>query len=123
MNVTGGTADLAVELVGDGRNTTFPVPEHGTVMPVGIFFGTKKLVKPARIVVVAAGTRAALIFFPALPGEREVEGRGWAVRSPVPPRRSARATACHDDNAPDRLPVPSRVRQEDDLLSVRETQR
>ena len=41
MNVTGSTADLAVELVGDGRNTTFPVPEHGTVMLVGMFFGTK----------------------------------------------------------------------------------
>ena len=41
MNVTGSTADLAVELVGEGRNTTFPVPEHGTVMLVGMFFGTK----------------------------------------------------------------------------------
>src|SRR5689334_15073486 len=67
INVTGSTADLAVELVGEGRNTTFPVPEHGTVMLVGMFFGTKKLVKLARIVVVAAGASAAVIFFPALP--------------------------------------------------------
>jgi len=67
MNVTGSTADLAVVLVGAGRNTTLPVPEHGTVMLVGIGFGTKKLVKLARIVVVAAGARAAPIFFPALP--------------------------------------------------------
>jgi hypothetical protein len=42
MNVTGSTADLAVELVGNGRNATFPVPEHGTVMLVGIFFDTKR---------------------------------------------------------------------------------
>jgi hypothetical protein len=46
-NVTVSTADLAVELVGNGVNRTFAVPEHGTVMPVGIFFGTKKLVKPS----------------------------------------------------------------------------
>jgi hypothetical protein len=67
MNVTGSPADLAVWLVGEGRNTTFPVPEHGTVMLVGIFFGTKTLVKPARMVVVELGASAAVIFFPALP--------------------------------------------------------
>jgi hypothetical protein len=67
MNVTGSTADLAVGLVGAGRNTTFPVPEHGTVMLVGIFFGTKKLVKLTRTVVVDAGASAAVILFPALP--------------------------------------------------------
>ena len=33
-NVTVSTADLAVELVGDGVNTTLAVPEHGTVMPL-----------------------------------------------------------------------------------------
>jgi len=66
-NVTGNFADLAVELVGEGAKTTVPVPEHGTVMLVGIFFGTKKLVKLARIVVVAAGAKVAVIFFPALP--------------------------------------------------------
>jgi hypothetical protein len=66
-NVTGNFADLAVELGGEGAKTTVPVPEHGTVMLVGIFFGTKKLVKLARIVVVAAGARVAVIFFPALP--------------------------------------------------------
>jgi hypothetical protein len=27
---------------GDGRDTTFAVPEHGMVMLAGIFFGTKK---------------------------------------------------------------------------------
>jgi hypothetical protein len=41
MNVTGSTADLAVGLVGEGRNTIFPVPEHGTVMLAGMFFTTK----------------------------------------------------------------------------------
>jgi hypothetical protein len=41
-NVTSSTADLAVLLAGDGRDTTFAVPEHGTVMLAGIFFGTKK---------------------------------------------------------------------------------
>ena len=44
-NVTGNFADLAVELGGEGAKTTVPVPEHGTVMLTGIFFGTKKLVK------------------------------------------------------------------------------
>src|SRR5579871_712907 len=67
MNVTGNTADLAVLLVGPGRNTTFPVPEHGTVMLVGIFFGTKKEVKLTRTVVAEAGASAAVILFPALP--------------------------------------------------------
>ena len=36
-------------------NTTFAVPEHGTVMLVGIFFATKKLVKVARVLVVELG--------------------------------------------------------------------
>ena len=43
-NVTGNFADLAVELGGEGAKTTVPVPEHGTMMLVGIFLGTKKLV-------------------------------------------------------------------------------
>ena len=83
-NVTGSTADLAVELVGEGRNTTFPLPEHGTVMLVGMFFGAKKLVKLARIVVDAAGARAAVIFLPALPVNpmSKVEV-GWAVLTSI----------------------------------------
>ncbi len=65
---------------GRGRNTTFPVPEHGTVMLVGMFFGTKKLVKLARTEVAAAGASAAVIFFPALPVNPSRRSR-WAAPS------------------------------------------
>ncbi len=66
-NVTVSAAGLAVELPGEGVKTTDPAPEHGTVMLVGIFFGTKKLVKLARIVVAGVGASVAVIRFPALP--------------------------------------------------------
>jgi hypothetical protein len=39
-NVTVSFAVLAVLLVGDGTNSIVPVPEHGTVMLVGMSFFT-----------------------------------------------------------------------------------
>src|SRR5579863_5753428 len=66
-NVTGRVADLAVLLPGEGAKTTVPVPEHGTTILVEMSFGRKKSLKLARPLVLAAGARAAVIVFPALP--------------------------------------------------------